>query len=216
MAKQLPASAVSNNTTSNTATAKTRRSFLSGPLALALVIASLFVMFFFSNLSAFGFKPATTTPSLSEATNTGMPPVFGKPTLTAAQINAVLAKAHSPAAGTGQALYDGSVKSGVNDTFAMGVFNAQSKYGTLGVAVNLKSLADFKDANGFISYKSWQAGYADFYTRVAKSAEQSPQVVLDYLYINGAINPMNVKQQRIDANEPDITLVLATMRQLEK
>lgn len=183
---------------------------------LAVVLVVIVCVFFYANLSAFGFKPAATTPNISEATNTGMPAVFGKPTLTAAQINAILAKAHSPAAGTGQALYDGSVKSGVNDLFAMGVFNAQSKYGTLGVATNLKSLADFKDANGFISYKSWQASYTDFYARVAKSGEQSPQAVLDYLYINGAINPMNAKQQRIDANEPDIALVLSTMRQLEK
>ena len=213
MAKQLPASAV---TTSTSSTAKAHRSFLSGPVALALVIASLFVIYFFTNLSAFGVKSVGSTPPLSEATNTGMPPVFGKPSLTAAQINTILAKAHSPAAGTGQALYDSSVKSGVNDVFAMAIFNAQSKYGTLGVSPNLKSLADFKDANGFIGYKSWQDSYTDFYARVAKSGEQSPQVVLDYLYINGAINPMNVKQQRIDANEPDIHLVLSTMRQLEK
>lgn len=86
----------------------------------------------------------------------------------------------------------------------------------MGVAANLKSLADFKDANGFIGYKSWQASYTDFYARVAKSGEQSPQSVLDYLYINGAINPMNTKQQRIDASEPDITLILSTMRQMEK
>jgi hypothetical protein len=142
--------------------------------------------------------------------------VFGKPTLSAAQIDKVLCTAHSTACGTGKDLYAGSLKSGVNDLFAMGVFNAQSKYGTLGVATNLKSLADFKDANGFISYKSWQTSYADFYARVAKAGEQSPQAVLDYLYITGAINPINVKQQRIDASEPNIHLVLSTMRQLEK
>lgn len=212
MAKQLPASAV----TSSTTIAKNRRSFISGPVALALIIAFLVTIYFFSNLSVFGFKPATTTPSISEATNTGMPPVFGKPSLTAAQIDKVLCAARSTACGTGKDLYAGSLKSGVNDLFAMGVFNAQSKYGTLGVSANLKSLADFKDSNGFISYQSWQASYADFYARVAKSAEQSPQVVLDYLYINGAINPMNVQKQRQEANEPDIHLVLSTMRQLEK
>lgn len=206
------ATTVKNLPGSSTASKKRSVSFV---LMVAL-IAVLVCIYFYANMSAFGFK-ATATPSLSAATNAGMPTVFGKPTLSAAQMNTILAKVNSPAAGTGQALYDGSVKSGVNDLFALGVFNAQSKYGTLGVAVNLKSLADFKDGNGqFISYQSWQASYADFYARVAKSAEQSPQVVLDYLYISGAINPMNIKQQRIDADEPDITLVLATMRQLEK
>jgi hypothetical protein len=214
MAKELPASAV---TGTSTTVRRPSRPFVSGPVVLVLIIAALVVIYFYSNLSAFGFKPAASTPGLSEATNTGMPPVFGKPTLTAAQINTILAKVHSPAAGTGQALYDGSLKSGVNDLFALAVFNAQSKYGTLGVAASTKSLADLKDANGtFISYRTWQAGYTDFYARVAKSGEQSPQVVLDYLYISGIINPINVKQQRIDANEPDITLVVSTMRQLEK
>lgn len=186
------------------------------PMVLLVVLLAIVVgVYLSSNMAALGFKPAA-TPPLSEATNAGMPAVFSKPSLTATQIDKVLCAVHSSACGTGQALYDGSVQSGVNDLFAMGVFRAQSDYGTLGTAVAAKSIGDFSQHGQFISYKTWQDGYTDFYQRVAKTGEQSPQSVLDYLYISGPINPLGVQKQRQAANEPDINLVVATMKALEK
>jgi hypothetical protein len=181
---------------------------------LAIGVAIMVVLIEFTTPYMLHMQSAPTNPPLSVATNAGMPPVFASPSLTAKQINAILLAAHSPAAGTGQALYDGSVKSGVDDLFALGVFNAMSKYGTLGVAVSAKSLGDFKDSSGYIQYATWQAGYADFYARAKASHEQSEQSVLDYIYIPGIVNVLDLKKAR--AGEPDLSLVLATMKSLEK
>jgi hypothetical protein len=182
------------------------------PVWFAVILAGIVCIYFYANLSAFGFKPTPVNPSTM--LNAGQPNVYGKPSLTSAQINTILAKAHSPAAGTGQALYDGSVKSGVNDSFVMGVFNAESQYGTLGAAVANHSVGNLVSNGTLIHYATWQVGYVDFYAKVKAAGEDDPQTTLDHLYIPGLINILDLKKAR--AGEPDITLVLATIRNLEK
>src|SRR5438270_11418095 len=60
--------------------------------------------------------------------------VLGPPTVSAALINQVLAAAHSPAAGKGQALYSDGVRYGIDPVFALAFFLHESSFGTNGVA----------------------------------------------------------------------------------
>jgi hypothetical protein len=48
--------------------------------------------------------------------------VLGRPSLSASFVNRVLGAYHSPAAGTGQALYDLSLSSGIADEYALAFF----------------------------------------------------------------------------------------------
>ncbi len=95
--------------------------------------------------------------------------VTGKPSLRVAFINTVLALAHSPAAGTGQALYDLSVQSGIDDAYALAFFEHESAFGTTGVARATLSLGNIRCSTGYVclsgyrAYSSWVAGYADWY-----------------------------------------------------
>src|SRR5215469_130392 len=50
------------------------------------------------------------------------PSVIGGPSLSAQKVDHVLSSAQSPAAGTGQALYDLSAQYGIDDAFALAVF----------------------------------------------------------------------------------------------
>src|SRR6266702_4110389 len=95
--------------------------------------------------------------------------VEGKPSLSAAFINQVLSAAGSKATGTGQALYDLSVKYGIDDAYALAFFQHESMYGTGGVARATLSLGNIRCSEGYIciegyrAYSSWQEGYADWY-----------------------------------------------------
>jgi hypothetical protein len=95
--------------------------------------------------------------------------VLGGPSLSADLINQVLASASSPVAGTGQALYDLSVQSGIDDAYALAVFQKESSFGRYGAAFENHALgniicAGYPTCNGrFRCYPSWEVGYADFY-----------------------------------------------------
>ena len=95
--------------------------------------------------------------------------VIGGPSLSPNLINQVLASAGSPAAGTGQELYDLSVQYGIDDTYALAVFGKESSYGKYGAAFEDHALgnivcAGYPTCNGrFRWYPSWEAGYTDFY-----------------------------------------------------
>jgi hypothetical protein len=95
--------------------------------------------------------------------------VLGGPSLLPDLINQVLSMAGSPAAGTGQSLYDLSRESGIDDAYALAVFEKESSFGRYGAAFENHALgnivcAGYPTCNGrFRSYSSWSAGYADFY-----------------------------------------------------
>jgi len=100
--------------------------------------------------------------------------VLGKPTITAAFINEVLASYHSPAAGKGQALYDLGVKYGIDPAFALAFFLHESSMGTTGVARTTLSLGNLRcipnrpcvatGANGYFAQMySWEDGFEQFY-----------------------------------------------------
>jgi hypothetical protein len=77
-------------------------------------------------------KPMPPKPSVH--LSTGPYSVLGKPTISAAFINEVLAAYHSPAAGKGQALYDLGVQYGIDPAFALAFFMHESTFGTAGEA----------------------------------------------------------------------------------
>ncbi len=93
----------------------------------------------------------------------------GSPTLSVRQIEAVLAQYGSPAAGSGQKLYDLGVKYGINPAFALAFFVHESGCGTRGVARFTKSLGNirwtdgFDNYEGYRSYPTWEAGMEDWY-----------------------------------------------------
>jgi hypothetical protein len=95
--------------------------------------------------------------------------VVGGPSLSADFINQILAAVSSPAAGTGQGLYDLSVQSGIDDAYALAVFEKESSFGRYGAGFEDHALgnivcAGYPTCNGrFRSYPSWKDGYADFY-----------------------------------------------------
>jgi hypothetical protein len=95
--------------------------------------------------------------------------VEGKPSLSAAFVDKVLAAAGSRAAGTGQALYDLSAKYGIDDAYALAFFQHESVYGTTGVARatlslgNIRCSEGYQCIEGFRAYSSWIAGYEDWY-----------------------------------------------------
>ncbi len=95
--------------------------------------------------------------------------VLGGPSLSADFINQVLASADSPAAGTGQGLYDLSVQYGIDDAYALAVFGKESSFGRYGAAFENHALgnivcAGYPTCTGrFRWYPSWLVGYEDFY-----------------------------------------------------
>ncbi len=103
----------------------------------------------------------------------GHPPdaytVTGKPSLSAAFINRVLARAHSPTAGTGQDLYDLSVQYQIDDAYALAFFEHESLFGTTGMARvthslgNIRCSPGYQCIQGYRAYRTWAQGYADWY-----------------------------------------------------
>jgi hypothetical protein len=95
--------------------------------------------------------------------------IEGKPTLSAAFNDKVLAAAGSKAAGTGQALYDLSLKYGIDDAYALAFFQHESTFGSGGVARATLSLGNIRCSDGYQciegyrAYQSWQEGYEDWY-----------------------------------------------------
>jgi len=95
--------------------------------------------------------------------------VLGRPSLSPLFIDRVLAAYHSPAVGTGQALYDLSRSSGIADEYALAFFLHESTFGTTGVARQTRSLGNIRCSNGYRcidgyrAYLTWQASYEDWF-----------------------------------------------------
>jgi hypothetical protein len=106
-------------------------------------------------------------------TKTGPYGVLGKPTISVAFINQVLASYHSPAAGKGQALYDLGVKYGIDPAFALAFFQHESTFGTAGEARTTMSLGNLRcipdrpcvdqDRGGYAQMQSWEDGFEIWY-----------------------------------------------------
>ncbi len=103
-------------------------------------------------------------------------PVVGKPTISAAFINRVLAAYHSPAAGLGQQMYDLGVKYGIDPVYALAFFMHESLFGTTGEARKTQSLGNERclpdrpcldrQLDGYAQMNSWVDGFAHWYTLI--------------------------------------------------
>lgn len=105
--------------------------------------------------------------------NPGPYSVLGKPTVSVALINEVLASYHSPTAGMGQSLYDLGVKYGIDPVYALAFFMHESLFGTTGEARATLSLGNERcipdracidqDRGGYAKMNSWQDGFEHWY-----------------------------------------------------
>ncbi|HJT55773.1 MAG TPA: hypothetical protein VJ761_04705 [Ktedonobacteraceae bacterium] len=95
--------------------------------------------------------------------------VAGLPTLSISFINRVLAASHSPAAGLGQALYEGGKRYTIDPIYALAFFQHESSFGSTGWAAinrslgNIRCSAGYACRGGYRSYATWQAGFLDWY-----------------------------------------------------
>jgi Mannosyl-glycoprotein endo-beta-N-acetylglucosaminidase len=108
-------------------------------------------------------------PSVPIPSHSGPYSVLGKPTVSAAFINQVLASYNSPAAGKGQALYDLGVQYGIDPAFALAFFMHESTFGTAGEAQqslslgNLRCIPNAKCQDGYAWFNSWEDGFKAWY-----------------------------------------------------
>ena len=143
----------------------------------------------------------------------GQESVMSKPTISASAINRILWMHHSPAAGTGQALYASGVAYGIDPVYALAFFHHESGYGTTGVARfthslgNIKCSAGYRCLEGFRAYLSWQAGYLDWYrlirdTYVIRWGLTTPATILP---VYAPADDHNDVQAYIDAVASDVS-----------
>ena len=88
--------------------------------------------------------------------------VLGKPSLSVAFMNQVLAYYHSPAAGLAQYLYNDGVQYGIDPAYALAFFMHESLFGTTGVARVTKSLGNMRCVPQFACLQTSDGGYAIF------------------------------------------------------
>jgi len=98
--------------------------------------------------------------------------VVGLPTITAEFIDRVLTAYGSPAAGTGQALYELGVQDGIDPVYALAFFLHEDSFGETGIGAanhslgNIRCSAGYACKSGFRSYATWAEGYQDWYNLI--------------------------------------------------
>ena len=76
--------------------------------------------------------------------------------------------------GKGQTLYNDGVKYGINPAYAMAFFLEESNFGTKGVATvthalgNIRANAGEPQYKGYRQYKTWEAGFDDWYKLISE------------------------------------------------
>jgi hypothetical protein len=97
----------------------------------------------------------------------------GNPSINANFINRVLKQYHSPAQGTGQALYNQGVAYHIDPAYALAFFFEESTFGTQGIAKvthslgNIRATSGYASYHGYRTYKSWNEGFQDWYRLMA-------------------------------------------------
>jgi hypothetical protein len=98
--------------------------------------------------------------------------VTGTPSISADFIEQVLITYGSPAAGTGQALYDLGVQFGIDPVYALAFFLHEDSFGETGIGAANHSLGNIRCSEGyscqygFRYYSTWQDGYQDWYSLI--------------------------------------------------
>jgi hypothetical protein len=117
-------------------------------------------------------KPQRTTTAPIIGIPTSQHAITGGPSLSAGQVDTILSRAGSPAAGTGQTFYEQSLQTGINDAYALGFFQHESNMGLKGWAVVNKSIGNIRctagyDCNGgYRAYGSWADGVTDWFNLI--------------------------------------------------
>lgn len=99
--------------------------------------------------------------------------VVGGPTISPAQINAVLAAYGSPMAGDGQALYNLGVRYGIDPAYCLAFFVHESSAGTQGEAVlthnlgNIRAIAGLPSLDGYRYFDTWLDGAKAWYELIS-------------------------------------------------
>jgi hypothetical protein len=98
--------------------------------------------------------------------------VAGAPTISADFIDRVLSAYGSPAAGSGQALYDLGVHSGIDPVYALAFFLHEDSFGETGIGAanhslgNIRCSAGYSCQYGFRYYATWPEAYQDWYSLI--------------------------------------------------
>jgi hypothetical protein len=109
---------------------------------------------------------------LGSQPDAGASTVTGPPTISAAFIDRVLSAYGSPAAGTGQALYDGGVQDGIDPVYALAFFQHEDSFGRTGWGAVNQSLGNSRCSGwprcqgGYRYYPTWADGYQDWYNLI--------------------------------------------------
>lgn len=91
------------------------------------------------------------------------------PSISANQINTVLAAYHSPATGSGTIFYDLGVRYGIDPAYALAFYIVESQAGTRGVARfthaigNIRTTPGYQDYEGYRSYPTYAEGIEDWF-----------------------------------------------------
>jgi hypothetical protein len=111
------------------------------------------------------------TPFMVHVTDTSYT-VTGSPSISADFINRVLAAYGSPAAGTGQTLYDLGVEYGIDPVYALAFFLHEDSFGETGIGAANHSLGNIRCSEGYACqygfryYVTWSDGYQDWYSLI--------------------------------------------------
>jgi len=124
---------------------------------------------------ATGSAPFQAAPTIQQVQ--GSHSVLGRPTLSAAFIDRVLAAAHSPATGTGEDFYQLSLRDGIDDAWPLSFFHHESDYGRTGEARVTYSIGNSRciktrpciDQNrgGYAQMWNWVDGIVQWYTLIS-------------------------------------------------
>jgi hypothetical protein len=91
------------------------------------------------------------------------------PSISAGQIDQVLAAYHSPAIGTGAVFYDLGLRYGVDPAYALAFYIVESHAGTRGVARfthaigNIRTTPGYRDYEGYRAYDTYAEGIEDWF-----------------------------------------------------
>jgi len=98
--------------------------------------------------------------------------VLGSPSIAADLIDRVLSAYGSPAAGTGQSLYNLGVNSGIDPVWALAFFMHEDSFGKTGIGAanhslgNIRCSAGYSCQDGFRYYATWGESYQDWYALI--------------------------------------------------
>jgi len=98
--------------------------------------------------------------------------VVEPPTISENFIDRVLSAYGSPAAGTGQALYELGVQYGIDPVYALAFFMHEDSFGETGIGAanhslgNIRCSAGYTCQYGFRYYATWQDAYQDWYSLI--------------------------------------------------